>query len=211
MLKSIIRGAFSVIVMLAAPFALAEDLAPDLQMKKLSEELIALIKQDREIRAGNPKRIAEVVETRILPLFNFVRMTQSAMGANWRRATPEQQEKLAREFQNLLVRTYSGAMTSYRDQVIEFKPARAQVGETDVLVRSEVRSPGTQAIPIDYQMEKTGSGWKVYDVKVGGVSLVTTYRETFAEVVRSGGVDGLIDTLASKNRSNNAKSRPAQS
>ena len=185
--------------------ASAAELAPDAQMKALSEEVIAAIKKDRDILAGNPKKIADLVETRIVPYFDFLRMTQIAMGANWRRATSEQQEQLAREFKTLLVRTYSGAVTGYRDQTIEFRPARFQPGETDVTVRSELKQPGAQALAIDYQMAKAEAGWKVYDVRVGGVSLVTTYRDTFSDTIRSRGVDGLIDTLGGKNRDNDAR------
>jgi phospholipid transport system substrate-binding protein len=122
------------------------------------------------------------------------------MGANWRRATPQQQERLTAEFRNLLVRTYSGALASYRDQVIEFRPLRAQPGDTEVTVRSLVRQPGAEAIAIEYDLEKSGAAWKVFDVRVGGMSLVATYRTTFAEQVRNHGIDGLIDSLSSKNR-----------
>jgi phospholipid transport system substrate-binding protein len=126
-------------------------------------------------------------------------MTRIAMARNWRLASPEQQKELTREFRTLLVRTYSTALTSYRDQAIEFKPLRARPEDTEVTVRSEVRQPGAQPVSIDYEMEKTPDSWKVYDVTIGGVSLVTTYRETFAAEVREHGVDGLIKALASKN------------
>jgi phospholipid transport system substrate-binding protein len=129
------------------------------------------------------------------------------MGANWRRASPEQREQLVREFRTLLVRTYSRALVNYRDQVIEFRPLRAQPGDAQVTVRSEVRQSGVQAVSIDYEMEKTSSGWKVYDVKISGASLAATYRDTFAEEVRNHGIEGLIDSLSSKNRRNDA--RPA--
>jgi len=129
------------------------------------------------------------------------------MGANWRRASPEQREQLVREFKTLLVRTYSSALAAYRDQVIEFKPLRAQVGDAQVTVRSEVRQSGAQAVSIDYEMEKTASGWKVYDVKISGASLAATYRDIFAEEVRNHGIEGLIDSLSSKNHQNDA--RPA--
>jgi phospholipid transport system substrate-binding protein len=133
-------------------------------------------------------------------------MTALAMGPNWRKATPEQQQALVSEFRTLLVRTYSTALTAYRNQVIEVKPLRAKPGDTDVLVRSEVRQSGTEPVTLDYSMEKTANGWKVYDVTVGGVSLVTTYRESFAAEVRNAGVDGLIRSLAEKNRQLETKS-----
>jgi phospholipid transport system substrate-binding protein len=122
------------------------------------------------------------------------------MGANWRRATPEQQERLTFEFRTLLVRTYSTALVNFRDQVIEVKPLRASAGDDQVTVRSEVRQPGAQPMSIDYDMEKTQEGWKVFDIRIAGASLAATYRDTFAEVVRNQGVDGLIELLSSKNR-----------
>jgi len=152
--------------------------------------------------------LASLVETKILPHFDFAHTTRIAMGANWRRASSEQREQLVREFRTLLVRTYSSALMNYRDQVLEFKPLRAQPGDMQVTVRSEVRQSGTQAVSIDYEMEKTASGWKVYDVKISGASLAATYRDTFAEEVRNHGIEGLIDSLSSKNRQNDARREP---
>jgi phospholipid transport system substrate-binding protein len=186
--------------------AQAADLAPDVLVKSISEEVVTIIKQDKEIQAGNPRKIADLVETKILPHFDFVRMTRIAMGRNWRLASPEQQKDLTNEFRTLLVRTYSTALTSYRDQLIEFKPLRARPEDTEVTVRSEVRQPGTQPVSIDYEMEKTPDSWKVYDVTIGGVSLVTTYRETFAAEIREHGIDGLIKSLASKNSQSQSRS-----
>jgi phospholipid transport system substrate-binding protein len=168
--------------------------------------VIAIVKQDKDIQAGNTKKTIALVEQKVLPNFNFTRMTQLAMGVNWRKATPEQQKMLVDQFRTLLVRTYSTALTSYRNQTIEFKPLRAQPADTDVTVRSEVRQSGAEAVTIDYSMEKTPSGWKVYDVVVGGVSLVTTYRDTFANEIRNTGVEGLIKTLSDKNRQLETKS-----
>jgi phospholipid transport system substrate-binding protein len=186
--------------------AQAADLAPDVLVKSISEEVVTIIKQDKEIQAGNPRKIADLVETKILPHFDFVRMTRIAMGRNWRLASPEQQKDLTNEFRTLLVRTYSTALTSYRDQLIEFKPLRARPEDTEVTVRSEVRQPGTQPVSIDYEMEKTPDSWKVYDVTISGVSLVTTYRETFAAEIREHGIDGLIKSLASKNSQSQSRS-----
>ncbi len=169
----------ALVLALAAPASPAEELAPDALVKTLSMDVLAAIRQDKSIQAGNPKKIATLVETKILPHFDFAHTTRIAMGANWRRASPEQREQLVREFRTLLVRTYSSALVNYRDQVIEFKPLRAQPGDTQVTVRSEVRQPGAQAVSIDYEMEKTSSGWKVYDVS-------------------------LIDLLSGKNRQNDA-------
>ncbi|MET0680823.1 MAG: ABC transporter substrate-binding protein, partial [Burkholderiales bacterium] len=146
------------------------------------------------------KKTIALVEDKVLPHFNFTRMTALAMGQNWRKATPEQQKALVEEFRTLLVRTYSSALAVYRNQVIDFKPLRAQASDSDVVVRSDVKQSGGEPVTIDYSMEKTPNGWKVYDVSIGGVSLVTTYRDTFANEIRTSGVDGLIKALADKNR-----------
>ena len=170
-------------------------------MKKITDEVIGIIKQDKDIQAGNQKKIDELVDAKVLPHFNFSRMTALAMGRNWPKANAEQQKILTNEFRTLLVRTYSSALSTYKNQVIEFKPLRAAAGDADVTVRTLVKQAGAESISIDYSMEKTPSGWKVYDIVVGGVSLVTNYRETFNAEIRDGGVDGLIKSLASKNRS----------
>ncbi len=197
----------ALVLALAAPASQAEDLAPDALVKTISTDVLAAMRDDKDVQAGNPKKIASLVEAKILPHFDFAQTTRIAMGANWRRASPEQREQLVREFRTLLVRTYSGALANYRDQVIEFKPLRAQAGDAKVTVRSEVRQSGAQTVSIDYEMEKTASGWKVYDVKISGASLAATYRDTFAEEVRNHGIEGLIDLLSAKNRQNDA--RPA--
>ncbi len=190
---------------LAAPPALAQDVAPDVLVKNVTQEVIGIVKQDKDIQAGNQKKTVALVEEKVLPHFNFNRMTALAMGQNWRKATPEQQGLLVEQFKTLLVRTYSTALSSYRNQVIDFKPLRAQPADTDVTVRSDVKQPGGEPVSIDYSLEKTSDGWKVYDVIVGGVSLVTTYRDTFTSEVRANGIDGLIKALSEKNRSLAAK------
>lgn len=191
-----------------APLAAAQAaLAPDALVRSVTEEVIDIVKQDKDIRSGNTKKTIALVEQKVLPHFNFTRMTALAMGINWRKATPEQQKMLVEEFRALLVRTYSTALTTYRNQTIEYKPLRAQPTDTDVMVRSEVRQSGAEPVSIDYSMEKTSSDWKVYDVAVGGVSLVTTYRDTFANEVRNGGIEGLLKSLTDKNRQLEARSR----
>ncbi len=199
MLDSLKTAAKILLAFIVSP-VLAQQPAPDELVKAISQEVIAVIKEDRDIQAGNAKKIAALVEAKILPHFDFAHTTRIAMGANWRRASPEQREQLTREFRTLLVRTYSRALANYRDQTIEFKPLRAQPGDVQVTVRSEVRQAATQAVSFDYEMEKTPSGWKVYDVKISGASLAATYRDSFAEEVRNRGIDGLIDLLSSKNR-----------
>ena len=171
---------------------------PDALVKAVTSEVTAVLKRD--LAAGERTDIDRLVEKKILPLFDFERMTSMAVARNWRGASPEQQSALVNEFRTLLVRMYSISLSSYRNQEIEYKPLRAAAGDTEVLVMSSVRQPGAQAVTIDYAMEDTAAGWKVYDVKVAGVSLVITYRETFAAAVRDGGIDGLIGTLAAKNR-----------
>ena len=199
------RSALVLIAVLAAPLALAQDVAPDVLLKEVTLEVLAGIRQDPDIQAGNPAKVAALVESRILPLFDFPRMTQIAVARNWRLATPEQQQTLIAEFKTLLVRTYSTALSSYRDQVIEFKRLRAASGDTEVTVKTVIKQAGKESLTMDYDMEKRASGWQVYDIKIEGVSLITTYRETFAGKVREGGVDGLIKSLADKNRQGDAR------
>ena len=190
----------SLLLVAYSSLALAQDVAPDVLVKSITTEVIGIIKQDKDIQAGNPKKIADVVEKRILPHFSFARMTQIAVAVNWRRATPEQQKVLTEEFKTLLVRTYSNALSLYRDQAIEFKPLRMRPDDVEVTVKSDIRQRGAQTVTLDYDMAKTPSGWKVFDVKVSGVSLITNYREEFAAQVRESGIDGLIKVLVSKNR-----------
>ena len=189
----------SLLLVVFSSLALAQEVAPDVLVKSITTEVIAIIKQDKEIQAGNPKKIADIVEKRILPHFSFARMTQIAVAVNWRRATPEQQKVLTEEFKTLLVRTYSNALSLYRDQVIDFKPLRMKPGDTEVTIKSDIKQKGAQPVTLDYDMEKTPSGWKVFDVKVSGASLITNYREDFAAQVRESGIDGLIKVLVSKN------------
>ena len=200
MQKIVPGSALALISALVAPLSLAQDVAPDVLLKAVTSEVIAIIRQDKDIQAGDPAKVADLVETRILPLFDFTRMTRIAVARNWRLATPEQQEALTLEFKTLLVRTYSIALSSYRDQVIEYKPLRLTPDATEVTVRSDVRQSGKERMTIDYDMEKTPAGWKVYDIKIAGVSRVTTYRDTFAGKVRDGGIEGLIRALSDKNR-----------
>jgi phospholipid transport system substrate-binding protein len=200
MYKIGIKSAFVLVAAFAATSVLAQEVAPDVQIKTVTVDVIAIIKADKDIQAGNPAKVAVVVETRILPLFDFTRMTQLAVARNWHVATPEQQKSLTAEFKTLLVRTYSTALSNYRDQVIEFKPLRAAAGDTEVMVQSLVKQPGSDALTMDYALAKEETGWKVYDIKIDGISLITTYRETFADKVREGGVDGLIKSLVDKNR-----------
>jgi phospholipid transport system substrate-binding protein len=185
---------------LLTPPAFAEELAPDALIKAVSSEVIAAIRQDPAIQAGDARKIAELVEAKIVPHFDFRRATRTAVGAGWRRATPAQQERLVQEFKTLVLRTYSGALANYRDQVIEFRPLRVRPDETEVTVYSRVKQSGAEPIVLEYDMARTESGWKVFDIRVAGISLVANYRTAFAEEVRNRGIDGLIELLATKNR-----------
>lgn len=195
---------------LFAPVALAQEPGPDALVRAVSRDVIAAIKGDRELKAGNEQKLVEIVARMVLPHVDTVRMTRLAMGASWRQATPTQQQRLAFEFTALLVYTYSGALASYSEQEMIVKPVRAQAGEAEVAVGSEIRRPGAQPVAVDYFMEKTPSGWKLYDIKIGGVSLVSTYRATFSETVRNHGIDGLIEMLSNKNRQNARRIAPVQ-
>jgi len=196
----ILQFATVFITAFAMPLALAQELAPDALVKGVTADVIAVIRQDTDLQAGNPAKLHALVEAKILPHFDFKRATQSAMGAGWRRATPEQQEQLVREFRTLLVRTYSVALASYRDQAIEFRPLRARSGDAEVTVVSRVKQSGAEPVVIEYDLAKSESGWKVFDIRVAGISLVVTYRSAFAEEVRNHGIEGLISLLSGKNR-----------
>jgi phospholipid transport system substrate-binding protein len=196
--------AASLIVLFAALPAHAQE-SPDVMVKRVSQDVVATIKGDPLIQAGNEARIREVIEAKLVPNFDFMRMTALAMGKNWRAATPEQQKRLADEFKTLLVRTYSGALSKYRDETIDYKPLRMNPSDTDVTVRTLVMKSGGQPVQIDYNLAKAADGWKVFDVVIGGVSLVTNYRDEFNEQVKNGGVDGLIKTLSDRNRGVAAK------
>lgn len=179
----------------------AAETAPDVLVKTVTNEVLDSVRQDKDIRNGNSKKVLDLVETKILPHFDFYHMTRLALGREGRQATPEQMKVLVDEFRTLLVRTYSKALTEYRDQEIVFKPFRMASSDTDVRVRTEVRQSGGKPVQIDYYLEKSNNGWKVYDIEVAGASLVTNYRSTFAQEIQKGGIDGLIKTLQEKNKS----------
>jgi len=182
----------------APPAADAQaNVRPDVLVSAVTVEVLGILKRDAA--AGQATDIAHLVAVKILPLFDFRRMTRLAVGRNWRIASPAQQDALVDQFTQLLVRTYSSALSSYRDQEIHYLPLRAPAGDAEVVVRSSVKQAGAQPLAIDYEMENTAAGWKVYDVKVAGISLVLTHRETFAAAVRDDGIDGLIKALAAKN------------
>jgi len=187
---------------------LAADTPPDVLARSTTQEVLAILKQDKEIQSGNLNKVYQLVEAKILPNFDFNRMTQLAVGKHWPRATANQKQALVTEFRNLLVRTYSSSLTAFTNQTVEFRPLTMKPGDTDVTVHSEIRQPGGQPIPIDYSMYKTSFGWKVYDVSIDGVSLVTNYRASFASTIRQSGIDGLIKTLADKSARSVAQPAP---
>ncbi len=197
-----LKSGFLLGMLLAAPvFAQAQDMAPDALAKKVTEEVLAIIRTDKDIRAGNTKKVLDLVEEKVLPHFNFTRMTRLAIGAPWRQATSAQQQSLTSEFRTLLVHTYTSAFTQYRDQVIVYRPLKLQPGETEVVVRSLIKQTnGADPIDVNYSMEKTDTSWKVYDVAIAGVSLVQNYRSTFNSEIQKSGIDGLIATLTNKNK-----------
>ncbi|MDI3510152.1 MAG: phospholipid transport system substrate-binding protein [Betaproteobacteria bacterium] len=173
--------------------------APDELVKRISNEVLAAIKADPAIQAGDTNRVVALVDSKIMPNVNFTRMTSSAVGRYWRQATPEQQKALQDEFKTLLVRTYSGALGEVKDQTLSFRPMRARPEDKEVVVRSEVRGKG-EPIQLDYRLEKTEQGWKIYDLNVLGVWLVETYRSQFAQEISAKGIDGLIQSLAQRNK-----------
>ena len=195
--------------LLVSPATAAETTSPDALVENTAQEVLTIVRQDKELRAGNTAKILDLVEAKILPHFNFTRMTRLAMGKNWRNATPEQQQELVKEFRTLLVRTYSNALNTYSDYKIMVEPLKSKADDTDTTVKTKVVQDGQQPVDIDYSMEKTNDGWKVYDVTVAGVSLVTNYRSTFNSQIREGGVEKLIRTLSEKNRSLAANDKKA--
>ena len=204
LLKRILTVLGLAAVVLAAP-ALRAQSAPDEFIRTVSGEVIDAVKADKAIQAGDTKRINALVDEKVMPHVNFQRMTSSAVGRFWRQATPEQQKRLQDEFKTLLVRTYSGALTQVKDHKVQLKPLRAKPEDTDVVVRTEVRGAG-EPIQLDYRLEKADSGWKIYDVNVLGVWLVEQYRSSFAQEIGAKGIDGLIASLAEKNKAAASKS-----
>ena len=175
-------------------------LAPDALLSAATAVVILRLKQGDNPAAKNAMTMDELMETTILPLFDFRHMTRLAVARDWKLASSEQQTSLIAEFRTLLVRTYSAALANYRDEVIAYKPLLLAPDATDVTVRSTVKKPGVERMTIDYDMEKTADGWKVYDIRIAGISLTTNYRSSFAEIIRDGGIDELIKYLANRNR-----------
>ena len=189
---------FAALVFIAGT-AQAEMVAPDKLINATVQEVITVIKQDKEIQAGDQKKILALVDAKVLPHFDFARMTKLAVGKYWRTASAEQKQTLVTEYRNMLVRTYTKAFTVYRDQTIEVKPFKMAADATEVTVKTSIIKPGAQPVPVDYEMEKTAEGWKAFDISIEGVSMVTSYRGTFATQIEQSGIDGLIKALSDKN------------
>jgi phospholipid transport system substrate-binding protein len=200
------KRALLLILALAAPAALAQGAEPDALLRSVAGDVIDRIKLDQAVVATNPVRVGAAVESKIVPLFDFPRMTQFAVARNWNLATPEQQTAITEEFSTLLVRTYATALARYRDEPVEFKQLRPALPPgTNVTVRAEVKQPGKERMTLDHEMEKTAAGWKIYNVKIADVCLLSNYRDVFAEKVRDGGVDGLIKYLVAENNGGRSK------
>jgi len=191
-------AAFSTSV-IAAPAAATNE-APDVLVKRVSTDVIDSVKADKDIQAGNSRKIIDLVNTKILPYVDADKMTAQAAGRFWRQATPEQQKQLSEEFRQLLIYTYSGALSQIKNETIEFKPFRADPADTEVEVKSQVNLTRGEPITLNYRLSKGAQGWKIFDLNVMGAWLVETYKSTFASEIGKGGVDGLIKKLHDRNQ-----------
>lgn len=185
--------------------------APDALVKNVTEEVMTILRADKGIQSGDRQKAVALIENKVAPHFDFTRMTSLAVGQSWQKADPNQRQALTGEFRTLLVRTYATALTEYRNQTVTFKPAGQPGGNGDVTVRSQIIKPGSQPISLDYSLGKSDDGWKVFDVTIANVSLVTNYRSSFAAEVEKGGLPGLLKTLQEKNRRLEATASPAAS
>lgn len=197
MMKKLIVFIFATLL---ASVALAQE-APDALVKQVTEEVLEIVRKDKDIQNGNAKKAIDLVDAKVIPHFNFQHMTALAVGKDWRKASQQQQQQLTSEFKTLLVRTYSNALTGYKNQKVIYKPFKMNPGDTEAMVRTEVQQPGNKPVQLDYSLERLDAGWKVYDVSVAGISLVTNYRDQFGQEIRNSGIDGLIKAIATKNKS----------
>lgn len=200
-LGRLLAASLSLALLAATPFVRAADEAPDKLIQRVSVEVLDAIRADKDVQAGDTTKVLALVDGKVMPHVNFTRMTAAAVGRSWRQATPEQKKRLQDEFKGLLIRTYSGALAQVNDQRLDVKPLRAAATDTEVTVRTEVLGRGNP-VQLDYRMEKTATGWKIYDLNVLGVWMVETYRTQFAQEINASGVEGLIAALAQRNKSN---------
>lgn len=194
------KAFIALVLVLVASFAWAQE-TPDAKVKRITEDVLNIIRSDKSLQNGDTNKVADLIERKVLPNFNFERMTALAIGKDWRSATPEQQARLTQQFKTLLVRTYSNALTGYKNETIRYKNFKMNPSDTQVTVQTEVLQPGGQPVQLDYSMENKNGDWKVFDVVVGGISLVTNYRNQFGQEVRNNGIEGLIKVLTEKNSS----------
>lgn len=176
------------------------EVAPDVLVKSTAEEVLEIVKKDKDIQAGNQQKIFALAEEKILPNFNFDRVSQLVLGRSWTKASKEQQDAFQKEFRSLMLRTYATALSKYRNQTIEYKPLRSQPTDKEATVKTLILQPGGQPVAVDYTLEKTDGAWKVYDIVIEGVSLVTNYRSQFSNEIKQSGIDGLIQKLVEKNK-----------
>lgn len=188
-------------VLAMPPLYAADMMPPDVLAKSVADEVLKAVRTDKDLASGNSQKVLQLVETKVLPHFDFEHMARLAMGRNWRQATPAQRKTITDEFRTMLVRTYAAAFTGYHHQTVQFRHLDLKPTDDDVVVKSTIMKPGAQPISVDYRMEKMPDGWKVYDVMIEGISLIENYRNTFASEIQRSGVDGLIKVLAEKNRS----------
>jgi phospholipid transport system substrate-binding protein len=208
----LVQRFFSVMVaglLALASFTAVAQEGPDQLIRRLSADVLDTIKTDKEVQAGDQRKVVAFVDGKVMPHVNFTRMTASAVGRAWRQATPEQQKRLQDEFKTLLVRTYAGALSQVKDQSVAVKPLRAAATDTEVIVRTEVIGRG-DPIQLDYRLEKTANGWRIYDLNVLGVWLVETYRSQFAQEINARGIDGLITALAERNKASSGGAASAR-
>jgi len=198
-MKFFLKSCLAAVFFVATTLAIA-DTAPDALVKQTADEVLTIIKNDKDIQSGNQKKIFALAEEKILPNFDFERVCKMVLGKNWRSATPDQQAGFKKEFRSLLLRTYATALSKYKDQVIEYKPLRAEPDAVNVSVKTQIVQPGGQPIAVDYSLVKGDGGWKVYDIVIESVSLVTNYRSQFSNEIRQNGLDSLIKKLAEKNK-----------
>lgn len=193
------KFAWAVALFLMAGAAQADVVAPDVLVKNTAQDVIAIIKQDKDLQSGDQKKVLALVDAKILPNFDFTRMTQLAAGRYWRQATPEQRNALVSEFRTMLVRTYTKAFTQYKGETIDVKPLKLAATDTETTVKTQLMKSSGQPTDVDYVMKKSDSGWKVFDVVIEGVSMVTSYRGSFASQIEQSGIDSLIKSLADLN------------
>lgn len=199
-LGRLLAASLSLALLAATPFVRAAEEAPDALIKRVSVEVLDAIRADKEVQAGDRTKVLALVDGKVMPHVNFTRMTAAAVGRNWRQATPDQKKRLQEEFKAMLIRTYSGALSQVNDQRLNVKPLRAAPTDTEVVVRTDVIGRG-DPVQLDYRMEKTATGWKIYDLNVLGVWMVETYRTQFAQEINANGIEGLISALVQRNKS----------